>query len=151
MTHATGKAIDKLINWIKEQVKQPKLLLLDIVIAGLTVFFMFMIGFALEEVSYSFHYYDENSFYWRLESGEYASMVTMYHTNVAEGKEKVKELQEYYGVARYFEAASEYKMYVEAGKEDLAKDALKVMEEAYAQMGDFSLVREKIHKKLGIE
>lgn len=151
MTHATGKAMDKLINWIKEQSKQPKLLLLDIVIAGLTVFLMFMIGYAVEEASYSFHYYDENSFYWRLESEEYASMVTMYYTNVAEGKENAKELQEYYGVARYFEAASEYKMYIEAGKEELAKEALKAMEDAYVQMGDFSMVREKIHAKLGIK
>jgi len=151
MRHATGKVMDRLINWLKEQAKQPKLFLLDIIIAGLTVICVFMIGFALEEASYSFHYYDEDSFFWRLESEEYASMVTMYYTNVAEGKENVKELQEYYGVARYFEAASEYKMYTEAGKEDLAKEALKAMEDAYAQMGDFSIVREKIHKKLGIE
>lgn len=151
MRHATGKVMDKLINWIKEQAKQPKLLLLDIIIAGLTVFLVFMVGYAVEEASYSFQYYDENSFYWRLESGEYASMVTMYYTNVAEGKENVKELQEYYGVARYFEAASEYRMYTEADREDLAKEALKTMEEAYVQMGDFSIVREKIHSKLGME
>ena len=151
MRHATGEAMGKMVKWIKEQSKQPKLLLLDIIVAGLTVLLVFMIGYAAQEASYSFHYYDENSFYWRLESEEYASMVTMYYTNVAEGKENVKELQEYYGVARYFEAAGEYKMYTEAGKDDLAKEALKVMDDAYAQMGDFSIVREKIHKKLGIE
>ena len=151
MRHATGNIMDKLISWLKEQAKQPKLFLLDIMVAGLTVFLMFMIGFALEEASYSFHYYDEDSFFWRLESEEYAPMVTMYYTNVAEGKENEKELQEYYGVARYFEAATEYKMYMEAGKEELAKEVLKVMEEAYVQMGDFSIVREKIHTRLGIE
>ena len=151
MTHATGKAMDRLINWIKEQSRQPKLLVLDIIIACLTVFFVFMIGYAVEEASYSFHYYDEDSFFWRLESEEYASMVTMYHMNVAEGKENVKELQEYYGVAKYFEAATEYKMYTEAGKEELAKEALQDMEEAYVQMGDFSMVKGKIDAKLGIE
>ena len=151
MRHATGETVDKMVNWIKEQAKQPKLLLLDIIIAGLSVFLVFMIGYVVEEVSYSFHYYDENGFYWRLESEEYASMVTMYYMNVAEGKENEKGLQEYYGVARYFEAASEYKMYTQAGKEELAKEALKVMEDAYMQMGDFSIVREKIHTKLGIE
>ena len=151
MTHATAKAMDKLRNWIKEQAKQPKLLLLDIIIAGLTVFLVGMIGYAVEEARYSFNYYDEDNFFWRLESEEYASMVTMYYTNVAEGKADVKELQEYYGIARYFEAATEYKMYMEAGREDLAKEALTTMEEAYAQMGIFSMVREKIHVKLGME
>lgn len=151
MTHATGKAVDKLVNWIKEQSKQPKLFVLDVMIAGLTVFLFMMIGFAVDEARYSRNYYDEDSFYWRLESGEYASMVTMYYANVAEGKENVKELQEYYGVARYFEAASEYKMYIKVGRDDLAKEALKIMEEAYVQMGDFSMVREKIHTKLGME
>ena len=74
-------------------------------------------------------------------------MVTMYYTNVAEGKENVKELQEYYGVARYFEAASEYKMYTEAGKDEMAEEALNVMEAAYVQMGDFSMVK-KMKKEL---
>ena len=151
MTHATGKVMDKLMNWIKAQSRQPKLFVLDIIIAGLTVFLIFMIGYTAEEVSYSYDTYDENNFYWRLESEDYSSMVNMYYMNVAEGKGDAKELQEYYGVARYFEAAADYKMYVDAGETARAESALADMEEAYVQMGDFSMVKGKIDAKLGLE
>jgi len=150
MRHATANAMEKLINWIKKQSKQPKLFVLDIIVAGLTICLLFMIGFAVEEASYSYHAYDENSFYWQMESEDYASMVTMYYNNVAVGKEKAKELQEYYGVAKYFEAASAYKMYVEAGETKLAQEALADMEVAYKQMGDFYMVKDRIDAKLGL-
>lgn len=146
-----SRMIGKMVNWIKVQSKQPKLFVLDIIIAGLTVFLMVMIGFAVEEATYSYHTYDEDSFYWRLESEEYASMVNMYYLNVAEGKGDARELQEYYGVAKYFEAATDYKMYLEAGETERANEALADMEEAYVQMGDFSMVKGKIHAKLGLE
>ena len=146
-----SRTIGKIVNWIKVQSKQPKLFVLDIIIAGLTVFLMVMIGFAVEEATYSHYTYDENNFYWRLESEEYASMVNMYYLNVAEGKGDARELQEYYGVAKYFEAATDYKMYLEAGETERANEALADMEEAYVQMGDFSMVKGKIHAKLGLE
>ncbi|MBQ8278615.1 MAG: hypothetical protein IJZ23_02120 [Roseburia sp.] len=142
--------ISRMMEWIKVQSRQPKLLVLDIVIAGLTVFLMIMIGFAVEEASYNYDTYDEESFYWRMESEEYASMVNMYYINVAEGKGEAKELQEYYGVARYFEAAADYKLYIEAGETDKAQAALADMEDACEQMGDFIIVKEKIDAKLGI-
>lgn len=143
--------VSRIVNWIKVQSKQPKLLVLDIIIAGLTVFLMFMIGFAVEEASYSHYSYDEDSFYWRLQSEDYASMVNMYYLNVSEGKGDERELQEYYGVARYFEAAADYKMYIEAGEKELAEAALLDMEDAYEQMGDFSMVKGKIDARLGLE
>lgn len=140
----------KLFVWIKEQSRQPKLFMLDAVIVALTVLLVFMIGFAVEEASYSYHSYDEDSFYWRLESEEYASMVPMYYSNVAAGKEDERKLQEYYGVARYFEAASYYKMYIEAGDNVLAEKYYHDMEEAYVQMGDFGIIRAKIDAALGL-
>lgn len=146
-----NRIIEKIVNWIKEQSRQPKLLILDVIIAGLTVFLMFMIGFAVEEASYSYNVYNEGSFYWRMESEDYASMVNMYYMNVAEGKGDARELQEYYGVAKYFEAAANYKMYVEAGENERAQEALAKMGEAYEQMGDFSIVKEKIDSKLELE
>lgn len=146
-----SRVIEKIVNWVKEQSRQPKLFILDVIIAGLTVFLMFMIGFAVEEASYSYNVYDEDSFYWRLESEDYASMVNMYYMNVAEGKGDARELQEYYGVARYFEAAADYKMYIEAGETAKAEAALNVMEEAYVQMGDFAMVKERIDGKLGLK
>lgn len=146
-----SRIIGKMINWIKVQSKQPKLFVLDLVIAGLTVFLMIMIGFAVEEATYSHYTYDEDSFYWRLESEDYASMVNMYYLNLAEGKGDERELQEYYGVAKYFEAAADYKMYIEAGEKELAETVFADMEDAYGQMGDFAIVKDKIDAKLGLE
>jgi len=146
-----SRMITKIANWIKEQSRQPKLFILDIIIAGLTVFLMFMIGFAAEEMSYSYNVFDEDSFYWRLESEEYSGMVNMYYMNMAAGKGDAKELQEYYGIARYFEAAADYKMYIEAGDGESAKEAYAKMEEAYGQMGELAIVKKKIDAKLGLE
>ena len=146
-----SRVIAKILNWIKEQSRQPKLFVLDVIIGALTVFLMFMIGFAVEEASYSYGVYDEDSFYWRIESEDYTSMVNMYYSNVEEGKGDARELQEYYGVARYFEAAADYKMYIEAGEKELAEAAMADMEDAYEQMGDFSVVKGKIDAKLGLD
>jgi len=143
-----SRVVKKLINWVKVQSKQPKIFALDLLIGVLTVLFVFMIGFAVREASYSWGYYDEDSFYWRMNDEDYPSMVSMYYTNVAKGKENVRELQEYYGVARYFEAAADYKMYIEAGENELAQEALMRMEDAYEQMGDFSMIKEKIDARL---
>lgn len=143
--------LSRLVKWIKEQSKQPKLLILDLAIGALTVFLMIMVGFAVEEITYYHDTYDENSFYWRLQEENYPVMVGMYHSNVEEGKGDAEELQEYYGVARYFEAASYYKMYIEAGETALAEEAREEMEAAHEQMGEFSMVKEEIDAKLGLE
>ena len=78
-------------------------------------------------------------------------MVQMYHRNVALGKGEEKELQEYYAVARYYEAASYYKIYLEKNDEDRRTKEFEKMQEAFSQMGDFSFVRDKIHKVLELE
>ena len=146
-----SRLLRRFIYWLKNQSKQPKLLVLDVIIAALTILLMIVIGSAIGEMSYSYNVYDEDSFYWRLQDENYPAMVSMYHSNVAQGKGDAKELQEYYGIAKYFEAAADYKMYEQAGKKELADKALADMEEAYVQMGDFSMMKEKIDATLGLE
>lgn len=125
--------------------------ILNIIIAGLVILLVVITGSVMEEASYSHYSYDEDSFYWCLESEDYSRMISMYYTNLAEGKEHDKNLQEYYGVAKYFEAASDYKLYLQSGEKDRAERFLNEMEEAYAQMGEFSVVKNKIDRKLGIQ
>lgn len=125
--------------------------ILNVVIAALVILLAVMTWAALEEVSYSSYAYDEDSFYWCLENEDYSRMITMYYTNLAEGKENDKSLQEYYAVANYFEAAADYKLYFQSGETERAEKLRNKMEEAYIRMGDLTVVKNKIDKKLGIE
>jgi len=86
--------------------------ILDIAIGFLCVVCVAAAVFAVKEFRYSYDYsYDAESFYYRLEDGDFAQMVEMYHTNEAAGAEADEELSQYYGVAKYFEAASYYNIY----------------------------------------
>lgn len=51
----------------------------------------------------------------RVEYGNYAPLVDHYHQNVAAGITGNKEEKEYYGVAKYYEAASFYKAFSTVG------------------------------------
>lgn len=141
----------KIISWLMEQRKNTKLLILDLIIGGLAVFLVIMAFSALDEMSYYHEAYEEDSFYYRMQDESYAQMVSMYYSNVAAGEAEAEELQEYYGIAKYFEAAAHYKMYEEAGEAELAWTEAEKMEAAYTQMGDLALVKEKIDAQLGIE
>ena len=146
------KLVNKVIQIIKKAMQNPKLFVLDVVIAGLVVLFLMISVMAVGEfyssVKYSTH--DENNFYYRLEAEDYPTMVTYYHQNVAAGLEDKKDLQEYYGVAKYYEAAADYKLYTEAGETAKAQAQKTKMDEAYEQMGDFQFVSENIDEDLGL-
>lgn len=96
------------------------------------------------------YHYSEDSFYYRLEDGNYASMVEMYYMNEAGDVPVTGDLKEYYGIAKYFEAASYYKMYLETGDHTHAETQKQKMEAALAEMGDFASVKKDINNKLNI-
>lgn len=126
---------------------------MNIVIIVLAIVMVISLYFAITEIYDAFHVYQnsENSFIYAAEDGSYARMVTMYHENVgADGKEK-ERYGEYYGVAKYFEAAFFYEIYHEAGDTVRAEKYQKAMDAAVADMGDFSFLQEDIDTKLGIE
>lgn len=143
---------NKRIQFLKTEKKNPRIFILDGIVILLSIFLLILSVSAVQEVWDSYHgmVYSEDSFSYRLEEESYADMVSMYHKNAAAGKENKKSLQEYYGVAKYFEAASSYKLYLEAGDAKKAEAWKKKMDEAYVQMGDFSFVSEKILSKLGL-
>ena len=94
--------------------------------------------------------YDADSFYYRLSDGDYGAMVEMYYLNEAYNVEPDEELNMYYGAARYFEAASWYKAYIEAGDDARAAAYRLTMDEAEAQMGALSMVAGDICAALDI-
>ncbi len=138
-TAKNGKV--KVVNWI-----------LNILIVIAAFFFLMTAGVMIEEFSYVTNAtHSENSFYNALENQNYSTMVGNQYRNVLEGHEGNETMQEYYGVAKYYEAASLYKAYTVVGNEEQAAAFLKKMEAAEGEMGGWSIAKDSIHKQLGLE
>ena len=131
--------------------RSPLHVVLDIVIGIMSVLavgaVIFTINMFAEEWSFS---YDAESFYYRLESEDYRDMVEMYYMNETAGVKPDEELEQYYGVAKYFEAASYYKVYHDAEDEEQMAKYLNRMEMAREQMGALNIAAEDIDDKLGL-
>lgn len=136
----------------KKKKQDIKIIILNIVI-GVLVFFLFITGtYALEEFRYEFdNGYKEESFIYRIRDEDYDEIVRMYHENQAYGVEFDEEGQEYYAVAKYYEAASFYKAFSKAGDTVRMERYLHKMQDAAAKMGAMSFTKEKIDEKLGIQ
>lgn len=131
----------KIINWI-----------LNIIIVIATFFFLITAGVMIEAiVEEASPTHSENSFYYALEDGRYAELVGNCYRNTLAGHEGSATMQEYYGVAMYYEAASLYNAYTEVGNEAQATVFLEKMKLAEEEMGGWSIAKDAIHKQLGIE
>ena len=132
--------------------RKPVHIILDIIIGVLCVCMVgaviFTVNMLNEDLNFS---YDEESFYYRLSDEDYGQMVEMYHMNNAAGVKDGATLEQYYGIAKYFEAASFYKAYSEAGDTEQADKYLAQMQEAEKQMGRLAFEKGKICERLGIE
>ena len=93
----------------------------------------------------------ENSMYYRLDSGDFYRMVDGYHTNSQEGYEGSKDMQEYYGVAKYYEAASMYRAFLETGDLERADRELEKMKKARVQMGEWMMTEPEILEQLQLD
>lgn len=98
-----------------------------------------------------YHHYDTSSFSYDLGYKDYSGMVYKYYQNKVADYQGNREIQEYYGVARFYEAATIYKAY--ATMEDSAnmtffKNKMKLAE---AEMGDWIILKDDIMKELEIE
>jgi len=95
--------------------------------------------------------FDKNNFVHNIEYGRYSQLVEMYHVSEEEGMKGGKALREYYGVAKYFEAASLYKAFDAVGDTERAERQQEKMTQAYEQMGSWNIAKDDIHEKLGLE
>lgn len=95
--------------------------------------------------------YNDRSMYYCINDGDFYRMVGMYHENVQQGFEDERSMQEYYGVAKYYEAASLYKAFLDAGDSERAAREKAKMEAALVEMGSWSVVEGEIKEQLGIE
>ena len=122
--------------------KKPLIFILDSIVSILSVLLLIIIVSAVGELIDDYHYAsnEEPMFSYRMEEENYSEMVGMYYENVAAGRGDNAALQEYYGVAKYFEAATNYKLYLDAGENQKAAVWKEKMDEAFKQMGDFAFV-----------
>ena len=59
--------------------------------------------------------------------------------------------KECYGVARYFEAASMYKAFLQTGDTERAAREKEKMDAAYEEMGDWNIAADSIRERLGLD
>lgn len=132
---------------------RQKILILNIINGVLGFGAVLLLLFAVLQLREAFSDYEVSTSFFGscLESGDYGEMVRLYYQAEDREQEKDRERLEYYGIARYYEAAFFYKMYAEAGDEKRAEACRETMEEAVVQMGDFSFVQKEIDQKLQIK
>ena len=127
-------------------------LILNIIIVILSFFFVMTAGVMIGETYHAFTPgYSADSFYYSITDERYYSMVGAYHSNTQGGFEADKDTKEYYGVAKYFEAASLYYAYQVAGNEEMAEFFSEKMKLAEEEMGGWAATKKPIRKYLGIE
>lgn len=125
------------------------ILILNIVIVGMCLLTLIVGGVAASNLYSRFSIpYDERTLYYCVERGDFGRLVTECEENIQAGFEKQRNMQEYYGVAKYFEAASYYKAYLETGDTVRAERELAKMEEALPEMGGWSILEGEIKSQL---
>lgn len=136
----------------RENGLSAKAMILNVVIVILAFILLVTCVVAIGEIKDNFNSYqvDESSFAYAMGKESYGDMVRYYYQNCGTGDEEQRNLQEYYGVAKYYEAAFFYKLYVESGDVTRADAQRELMNAAAEQMGDFAFVKDKIDAKLQI-
>ena len=86
-----------------------------------------------------------------VQNENYAYLLVNYHEDMVYGGLLSGTKKECYGVARYFEAASMYKAFLQTGDTEHAAREKEKMDAAYEEMGDWNIAADSIRKKLGVE
>ncbi len=124
---------------------------MNVIIIALCIVLVFCGSFAVIGLQDAFSVtYSENNMYYRLDDGNFYQMVEGYYTNLHEGHEGSAEMQEYYGVAKFYEAASMYRAFQETGDIVRAEKELKKMELARSEMGEWTMIESEILEQLDI-
>lgn len=95
--------------------------------------------------------YDELSFSYAIEDQAYYTLLEKYYYNLTTTGKENPEFQEYYGVAKYYEAASLYKAYDTVGNTEKALYYQNKMQDYEKDMGDWSMAKPGILKSLELE
>ncbi len=139
-------------NKMRRAGQNVTILAMNVIIIILCIFFVICVGLAVMGLQDAFSVtYSENTMYYRLDDGDFYQMVEGYHMNLQEGHKASAEMQEYYGVAKFYEAASMYKAFYETGDIERAARELEKMNLARPEMGGWAMVETKILEQLDIK
>ncbi|MBQ8822081.1 MAG: hypothetical protein IJZ82_05525 [Lachnospiraceae bacterium] len=104
------------------------------------------------ELTYDYTWYEnEDALLYEMEDERYGWLLCNYYTNLYGGYEASGNMEECYGVAKYFEAALWYNAYEAVGDTQQVSVYAEKMSEAYEEMGDYQFLEEKIKAKLNMQ
>lgn len=92
----------------------------------------------------------EDSFIYSLEDGRYGDLVADYHRNMVSDVKATETMEECYAIARYYEAAIDYKLAVQENDQELQHILKEKMETAAKEMGALSYAKSEINELLGL-
>ena len=126
-------------------------LVTTIIIVVLAFFTVLFTGTGLVEMMDGMRSYtvSEDSMIYALQDGRYGDLVSDYHRNMAAEAKSTETMEECYAIARYYEAAIDYKLAVQENDSELSENSEKIMKESAAQMGALSYAEKEINHLLG--
>ena len=92
----------------------------------------------------------EDSFIYALEDGRYGDLVESYHRNLVSDVKATNTMKECYAIARYYEAAIDYKLAVQEKGTALQPTLKEKTETAANEMGALSYAKKEINELLGL-
>ena len=127
-------------------------LVTTIIIVILAFFTILFTGMGIVEMIDGMRSYtvSEDSMIYALQDGRYGDLVSDYHRNMAANAKSTETMEECYAIARYYEAAIDYKLAVQENDSELLENSEKMMKESAAQMGSLSYAEKEIKNLLGL-
>ena len=127
-------------------------LVTTIIIVILAFFTVLFTGMGIVEMIDGMRSYtvSEDSMIYALQDGRYGDLVSDYHRNMAANAKSTETMEECYAIARYYEAAIDYKLAVQENDSELLENSEKMMKESAAQMGSLSYAEKEIKNLLGL-
>lgn len=123
-----------------------------IIIVILAFFTILFTGMGIFEMADGMRLYtvSEDSFIYALEDGRYGDLVQSYHRNLVSDVKATNTMKECYAIARYYEAAFDYKLAVQEKDVELQQTLKEKMETAANEMGALSYAKKEINELLGL-
>ena len=127
-------------------------LVTTIIIVILAFFTVLFTGMGIVEMIDGMRSYtvSEDSMIYALQDGRYGDLVSDYHRNMAANAKSTETMKECYAIAKYYEAAIDYKLAVQENDLELLENSEKMMKESAAQMGSLSYAEKEIKNLLGL-
>lgn len=109
-------------------------------------------GVVYHEITFDYTWYeDEDALLYEIEEERYGWLLCNYYSNVYGSYKASGDIEECYGVAKYFEAALWYNAYDTVGDDRRKAIYAEKMSSAYEEMGAYQFLSEKIKDKLNME